>query len=181
MAELNKLTDRILDEAKQSANEILSSAKQKADKIIGNAKLQSDNKYKSIVEKGELEAESLKERLRSNANLKARDNELKAKQEVILKVYESALEDMKNIDDVKYVEYVKMNASFSSESVLVVQKERLQLIKSNFPEQKLAEDRFVEAGFIEIIGGIEKNFTFSSQLDYIKDDLQGEIAKILFK
>lgn len=181
MAELSKLTDRILDEAKRSADDILSEAKDKVKKIELSSENQCEAKYKSMVEKGAREAESLKERLVSNANLKARDGELKVKQEVIQRVFEAALKDMKEIGSEKYVEYIKNNLSFSEDSILVVQQDKLDVVKSVFPNVKVLEDRFTESGFIEVTGGIEKNYTFDTQLNYIKDEVQGEIAKVLFK
>lgn len=181
MAELSNLTNRILDEAKKSADEIVKSAELKSEKIIEKSKEDAKTSYDSIVGKGALEAENLKERLKSNAKLKARDNELNAKQEVIKKVFEEALEDMKNIDNEKLVSYIQNNASFSEGSLLVVQKDKLNFIKDRFPQLRVSEERFVESGFVEISGGIEKNFTFGTQIDYIKDEVQGEIAKVLFR
>ena len=98
MAELKKLTDKILEEAIGSRDDILRLAREKAKKIEDTSKSQAEAKYDQLVEKGKAEADTLKERLRSNAKLKARDNELKAKQETIAKVFESAIEDLKNID-----------------------------------------------------------------------------------
>lgn len=181
MAELSNLTNRILEEAKSLADETVKSAELKAENIMEKSNEQARLRYDSIVEKGTLEAENLKERLKSNAKLKARDNELNAKQKVIKRVFEEALEDLKNIDDEKLISYIQKNASFSEGSILLVQKDRLDLIKEKFPQSKVSEERFVDSGFVEISGGIEKNFTFSTQIDYIKDEIQGEIAKVLFR
>lgn len=181
MAELSNLTNRILEEAKSLADEIVKSAELKAENIMEKSNEQAKLRYDSIVEKGTLEAENLKERLKSNAKLKARDNELNAKQEVIKRVFEETLEDVKNIDDEKLISYIQNNASFSEDSILLVQKDRLDLVKEKFPQLKVSEERFVDSGFVEISGGIEKNFTFSTQIDYIKDEIQGEIAKVLFR
>lgn len=181
MAELSNLTNRILEEAKSLADEIVKSAELKAENIMEKSNKQAKLRYDSIVEKGTLEAENLKERLKSNAKLKARDNELNAKQEVIKRVFEETLEDVKNIDDEKLISYIQNNASFSEDSILLVQKDRLDLVKEKFPQLKVSEERFVDSGFVEISGGIEKNFTFSTQIDYIKDEIQGEIAKVLFR
>ncbi len=181
MAELSKLTDRILDEAKVQANQILEDARVKADKINQNSKKQAEQRYEDIVEKGRLEAENLRERLKSNAKLRARDNELKVKQEAIQKVFESALEDMKNIGDDELISYIEKNAAFSDESVLIVPQGKVNVVRDRLPQAKVSDERFASSGFIEISGGIEKNFTFDTQIDYIKDELQGEIAKVLFK
>lgn len=181
MAELNKLTDRILEEARLQADEIKKEAKEKVDRLNLNSKKQAEQKYSVIVEKGALEAENLKERLRSNANLRARDNELKVKQETIQKVFESALEDMKNIKDEELISYIEKNAGFSEESLIIVPKGKVDIVRRRFPNAKISDERFADSGFIEIAGGIEKNFTFDTQVEYIKDDIQGEIAKVLFK
>jgi len=181
MAELKKLTDKILEEAIGSRDEILKSAQEKAKKIEISSKSQAKAKYDQMVEKGRVEADTLKERLKSSANLRARDNELKAKQETIARVFSAAIEDLKNIDDNSYMEYIKKNASFSSNSQLVVMKDKLIGVKENFPQAQVAEDRFCETGFIELEDGIEKNFTFSTQMEYIKDEVQGKIARVLFE
>jgi|SRR3712207_309795 len=181
MAELKKLTDKILEEAIGSRDEILKSAQEKAEKIETSSKSQAKAKYDQMVEKGQIEADTLKERLRSSANLRARDNELKAKQETIARVFSAAIDDLKNIDDSSYMEYIKKNASFSSNSQLVVMKDKLIGVKENFPQAHIVEDRFCETGFIELEDGIEKNFTFSTQMEYIKDEVQGKIARVLFE
>ncbi len=181
MAQLSKLTDRIIEEAKVQADEIVKDARAKVEKIDQTTKKQAQQKYEAMVEKGALEAANLKERLKSNANLRARDSELRVKQETIQKVFESALEDMKNIKDEDLISYIEKNASFSKEATLIVPQGKLDLVKKKFPDLQISEDRFASTGFIEISAGIEKNFTFDAQIEYIKDELQGEIAKVLFK
>lgn len=181
MAELNKLTDRILAEAGEKAEQMISEAKAKIEKINQNANSQAQAKFDSLVEVGKRDAETLKERLKSNAHLKARDNELKAKQEVIKRVFDAALEDLKNISPEKYIEYVKTNALFAEDSVLVVTEVMHDAVVREFPEVKVLSDRYADTGFIEITGGVERNFTFSTQISYIREDIQGEIAGVLFK
>ena len=180
MAELNKLVDRILGEAEAEATKIKKEASDKADKIIQNSTKQAETRYNEIIEKGKLEAQTLKERMRSNANLRARDNELLAKQELIKKVIESALLDMKNIDDETLLSYIEKNASFKENSYLVVPENKVDMVRSRFGHANVSNERFVESGFIEVVGGIEKNFTFDAQMDYIKDEVAGELAKVLF-
>lgn len=181
MAELSKLTDRILEEAKMQANQILEDARAKVDKINQNSKRQAEQRHEAILEKGTLEVENLKERLKSNANLRARDNELRVKQETVQKVFQSALDDMKSIEDDELISYIKKNAEFSDESILIVPHGKANVIRESFPQAEVSDERFANSGFIEIIGGIERNFTFDIQIEYVKDELQGEIAKVLFK
>lgn len=181
MAELSKLTDRILAEADEKAKQIVSEANEKIDKINQNANSQAQSKFESLVEVGKREAESLKDRLRSNAHLKARDNELKAKQEVIQRVFEESLSELKNISPEKYLEYIKRNALLAEDSALVVTESMYPEVVKKFPDVDVLSDRYADTGFIEITGGVERNFTFSTQINYIREDIQGEIAGVLFK
>lgn len=181
MADLKRLTDKILEDARITGEDILKVAKEKAQKIQESSDAKARSKYDQMVERGQADAENLKERLRSNAKLKARDNELRAKQKTISGVFDAVLEDLKNIDDDKYIEYIKNNASFSGDSKLVVMKEKLSSVKDAFSQVQVIEDRFCETGFIELEGGIEKNFTFSTQIEYVRDEVQGKIASVLFE
>lgn len=181
MAELNKLIDRILGEANAEATKIKNEANEKAEKIIQNSTKQAELKYAEIIEKGKLEAENLKDRMKSNANLRARDNELLAKQELMKKVIESAILDLKSLDDETYLSYIEKNASFKEGSYLVVTKDKLDSVRNRFSNVEVSTERFAGSGFIEVVGGIEKNFTFDSQVEYIKDDIAGDLAKVLFR
>ncbi len=180
MAELNELIEKILNESEKEAEKILSIAKEKAKKIEENYKKEAEKKYNLLVEKGKTESLQLKEKLKSTAKLKARDRVLEEKQKIMKKVFEEVLEELKNIDSKKYISYLKKNMSSSKNKELVVMENKLDLVKENFEGVKISTDRFVETGFIEIVAGVEKNFTFNTQIEYIKDEMQGEVAKILF-
>ncbi|WP_101773576.1 V-type ATP synthase subunit E [Peptostreptococcus faecalis] len=180
MTDINNLTDKIIEEAKFLADEIISDAKQKAEKIESDSNKNIQSKYDSIIEKGKEEAQYLKERLKSNALLKARDNELDKKQQVIDRLYSSTLEDLKNMDIDTYIEYIRKNATLSDKSTLIVEKDKLNIVREKFPGANISLERYADSGFIEIVDGIEINGTFSAQLDYIKDEVRGELAKVLF-
>lgn len=180
MAELNKLIDKILEESQKESEKILNSAREKAKKIEENLKKESEKKYDLLIEKGKKESLQLKERLKSTAKLKARDNELSEKQKIITKVFVDVLEEMKSIDSKKYISYLKNNMGSSKKRELIVMKDKLDIVKEELKDVKISETRFVETGFIEIVGGVEKNFTFNAQIEYIKDEMQGKVAKILF-
>lgn len=57
----------------------------------------------------------------------------------------------------------------------------MDLVKSRLLNVKISDERFVESGFIEVVGGIERNFTFDAQMSYIKDEVAGELARVLFR
>lgn len=180
MADVNKLTEKIIDEAKNQSDKILSEADERVGKIEKNAKGQSEQNTALILERAEREAVAIKERLKSSAILRARDKELGAKQEVIDEIFRQSLEDLKNLDSDSYLEYIKGHFSFKKDSELVVTSSMVSIVKEKLSDVRVCSDRFVNSGFIEIDGGVEKNFTFETQLGYIKDDIQGELAKVIF-
>lgn len=180
MADISRLTEKIIDEAREQSDKILSEADEKVSKIENNARSQAEQSFAQIVKKAEQEAEIIKDRLRSSAVLRARDNELRAKQEVIKEVVRQGLEDLKNLDSKRYIEYIKNNFSFEKDSELVVTASMVKIVKEELSGVRVSSDRFVDSGFIEVSGGVEKNFTFETQLSYIKDEIQGELAKVIF-
>ena len=107
MSNLDNLVAEILQQAQKEANRIL--AKTKAENLEFTEK--EDKKIQRevdiIEQKSKEEAVSLKERILSNANLKSRDMILQAKEELVDKVLEKALERLKNIDKDKIISIMK--------------------------------------------------------------------------
>lgn len=180
MADINVLTDRIIQEAQAEAKLILDQARAQADQIVKDGQALSVKKSKEILKRGDKEAESIRERLRSGALLKSRDNQLKVKQELITKVFTETLESLKNLSEQDYINYIKKNVSESGKLKLVVTKDMVDQVKRDLPNYEVDQDRFVESGFLEVKEGIENNYTFETQLNFYKEELEGELAKILF-
>ena len=93
----------------------------------------------------------MKERVISNAELRVRDEKLKAKQIIINKVFEEAKKKLLKIDDKTYIEFLQNNIkglSLKGSEVLVVPEDMKERVKSLNLPIKVAEDETIDSGFI---------------------------------
>ena len=82
-----------------------------------------------------------------------------------------------------YLDYISKNidvSSFNGNKKLIVKKEYLNKVKEKFPNIKVEENEFVNSGFVIEENGIQENYTFEVKLDFMRDELEVEISKLLF-
>ncbi|GHU56773.1 hypothetical protein AGMMS49975_20770 [Clostridia bacterium] len=127
------------------------------------------------------EAERLKERAIGAARLEARNKKLGAKQKQIDKVFEKALEELNNLPKEDFVKFVKARID-AQKGDFIAYPEKYKLTAKDYAPATHYNggDREISGGFIVISGGIEQNNTFSSLIDFQKNDLEQEVIKILF-
>ena len=53
-------------------------------------------------------------------------------------------------------------------------------MKKEFKNAKIKENEFVSSGFIIEENGVQKNYTFEVKIDFMRDELEVEISKLLF-
>ncbi len=183
MSGLDNLTSKILNDAKEKADRIVKEAEEKAEEKY----IQGMKKYNSqkdiLEESGIRDRELTAERIKSSASLKARNEKLKAKQIVIEKVIDRLKNQLINMSEDEYINYLKNNidfSSFSKEKKLIVKKEYIDRIKTVFPNVNISDTEFVNSGFIMEENGIQENYTFEVKLDFMRDELEVEISKLLF-
>ena len=183
MSNLYNLTTKIINDAKEKAAEIERNAKETADEKYKSGMKKAYTKKDNILETGKRERELLSERIKSGANLKARDDKLKAKQTAIDKVIFKLKEKLVNMNENDYLDYISKNidvSSFNGNKKLIVKKEYLNKVKEKFPNIKVEENEFVNSGFVIEENGIQENYTFEVKLDFMRDELEVEISKLLF-
>ena len=114
MSNLDNLTSKIINDAKEKAAEIEQKAKETAEEKYKSGMKKAEEKKERILETGKRERELLSERMKSGANLKARDDKLKAKQEAIDKVILRLKEKLVNMSEREYLDYISKNIDVSS-------------------------------------------------------------------
>lgn len=184
MSNLDNLTQKILDEAKLKADEMIKESKTKSDGIINSRVKEANDQKVKILERADSEAALMKERVISNAELRVRDEKLKAKQEVINKVFKEAKERLLNIDEEMYIKFLQSNIkdlSLKGNEILVVPENMKERVKSLKLPVKVSEDETLGAGFIIKDEDSVLNFSFDSLVDYLREELETEIAQDLFK
>ena len=182
MSNLDNLTSKILNDAKIKADEIVKAAQktaaEKYKKEIGKYNSQKASLEESAVRDRDLAVE----RIKSGASLKIRNEKLKAKQIVIDKVIEKLKEKLANMKKQDYMNYLNQNIDKSSIAgkELIVKKEFADKVKQEFSTAKVKENEFVSSGFIIEENGVQKNYTFEVKIDFMRDELEVEISKLLF-
>lgn len=182
MSNLNNLISKILNDAKEEADKIVKSAEEKAKQKYDLEIKKVAAKKQTLVENARRERELLSDRIKSSANLKARNEKLKAKQIVIDKVINKLKTKLVNMNEKEYINYLNQNIDKKSITgkELIVKKEFLNKVKKEFPSAKVKENEFVTSGFVIEENGIQENYTFEVKLDFMRDELEVEISKLLF-
>ena len=182
MSNLDNLVAEILQQAQKEANRIL--AKTKAENLEftekENKKIQRE--VDIIEQKSKEEAVSLKERSVSNANLKSRDMILQAKEELVGRVLEKALERLKNIDKNSYSEFVEnilKSLKISKNAEIILTRKMKEEFGDEIFGYKVSDD-VVESGCSIKDGNLIYNNEFSNLLEFNKEDLEKEILKKIF-
>ena len=63
---------------------------------------------------------------------------------------------------------------------MIIKKKHYNKVKEVFPDVNVSDTEFVNSGFILEENGIQENYTFEVKLDFMRDELEVEISKLLF-
>ena len=199
MSNLENLAAKIIEDANIKAEAILKEAKENEILIVENKRKEAEVIKHQMLEKAKIEAVTVTKRIISNAQLTIRNEKLVAKQKMIDKVFACSLEKLLAMNDKEYLELIKryllsMPIVGNEEIILpgkyksLVSDEYLSEINASLKttgkigELKLSSDeRDIKSGFIVLKDGIEVNNTFDSLVNSLRDELEPEIVKELFK
>lgn len=195
MANINNLTSKILRDAEERKENILASAEEEKNKILSKKIAKAKELEKEIINKAEVEAKSRKERIISSASLKVRNNKLSAKQEVIKEVFEKSIDVLSSISGDDFLRFIKnsvLSLGVIGEQNLILNKEGMELVDLTFIydlNQALGDKGNIKlspnagnfkGGFILERNGIEINNTYEALVGSLKDELEFEVASVLF-
>lgn len=194
-----RIIRRILDDANSKAVAIKTAAKEKSTAVENEAKQKAARKQEQILEKACKEAEEQKRRIIGVAQLEARKELLAAKQELISEVFQKSLNQLVDMDERLYLATIRdlilKLVETGTETVLgsAIDRDRIPagfwkeinetLVKQGKKgELKLSADtREIRGGFILQAEGVEINCSFESLLEMKRDQLEPEVAALLFK
>ncbi|MDO4535621.1 MAG: V-type ATP synthase subunit E family protein [Clostridium perfringens] len=197
MSNLNNITSKIIKDAEEKRDEILNTAKAEGEDIVSKSVKKAKTLEVELIEKAKIEAKARESRVISNAKLKVRNNELKAKQDIIGKVFKEAVERLNSLSTLEYKEYI-LNTLNSldldgTETIIINEKDK-DIINNEFllslnnnlislgkkgEISVLANGRFT-GGFILDKNGIQINNTFESLVKSLRSELELEVTKVLF-
>ncbi|MCR4944831.1 MAG: V-type ATP synthase subunit E [Clostridium sp.] len=198
MSNVNNLTSKILQDAEERKAKILADAANEKASIIEKKTKEADSLEAQMLEKAKREAETAKERVISGAELKARNEKLKAKQVIIKEVFEKSIEELCKLDGERYIAFVKetiLSSGVAGDEKLVLNEEGKKFITEAVVNEinsglvskgkkgaitLSSETGNFKGGFILEKDGIEINNTFEALVNSLKEDLEFEVARELF-
>lgn len=198
MANLENLTSKILHDAKVQSEELVQNAENEKAKIISKKVAEANETASTGLDKAKSEAATRKERIISNAHLQARNKKLEAKGKVIETVFAKAVEDLSNLDSDKVLTYFKnaiLSMNIEGDEGIIVNEKTKNMVTADFVKEVNAElskagkkgeltlsneTREIKGGFILEKNGIEVNNTFEALVNSLKEDLEYEVANVLF-
>jgi V/A-type H+-transporting ATPase subunit E len=198
MSNLENLSSKIIEDAKIKAEAILKEAKDNEILTIGNRIKDAETLKHQMLEKAKIEADTLKQRITSSAQLSTRNEKLVAMQSMIDKVFAEALERLSAINDDEYLELLKrylLSMPIVGDEEIVLPMKYISVISDWYlldintelkalgkvGEIRLSSDgRNIKSGFIVTRNGIEINNTFESLVNSLRDELETEVVTVLF-
>jgi len=199
MAGADKLTERIISDARLKAEQHLKHAHEEADSILKSSAEEAERNRMRMLDNAKIEADEARKKMLSAAALDARKQKLKVKQEVIDLVFQKALEQLCSLPEDEYFNILaEMIASIiqNGTAEIVLCSADKQKYAGTFEQKinKLIKDkgskavvslssktRDIKGGFILKMGDIEVNSSFDALIRMKRDELEPEIVKILYK
>ncbi|MBU3108374.1 V-type ATP synthase subunit E [Clostridium gasigenes] len=198
MSSLNNIISKILKDAKDKNENIVSTANAEKDIIISK-KINSAKEIESeMAKKSQIEAKSRKERILSAAKLKVRDNKLGAKQGIIEDIFKTSIDKLCSSSKEDFKNFILnsvLSIKVDGDETLIVNEASINIIDEAFIKElnealkakgingdiKLSsQTREFNGGFILQKNGIEINNTYEALVDSLREELEAEVAGVLF-
>ena len=187
-----KIIDKILSDATHDAGEMLSEALKKAEALVAAKQSEADAEYDISVEEARKAGEEVVRRRLTVADLEVKKLLLSAKKQAVDEAFEESLKKLLALPKEEYTALVgSMIASAADDGDVVVisENDKNVLTKAFFDKisakigKKLTlSDTFGNfKGGVMLLGkGVDKNLTFESELALLRDEVEPEVAKIMF-
>ena len=190
---IEKITQRITADAQAEIDRVLGAAKEEAAQITARMTAEAEAVAAELAAKNEKAAAEHEERLVSAAQMEARKVQLAAKQDMLEKAYERALEKLCAMPAEQYAavlaELLVKASSTGSEAVIFSAEDREKVGKAAVEKansvsgKKLVlsdETQPIKGGFILKDQNVEVNCTFETLVRLQKAETAGAVAKKLF-
>ena len=193
MSNVKNITSKILKDAEAGKENILAAAEEEKNKILSKKASAANEIAQEILQKAEADAKSKKERVISSAKLKVRNNKLAVKQEIIDEVFEKSINKLTELSKEQFLNFVKnsiLSMNLTGKQTLILNETGLKFVDDSFINELNKEAKATIAlsktagnfkgGFILENNGIEINSTYEALVSSLRDELEFEVAKVLF-
>lgn len=199
---IEKITQRIDQDAQTEIDQILGDARHQAAEILARYEAQAQKEAEELQARGEKNAAEREERLASVAQMEAKKLMLATKQEMLDKAFALALEQLASLPEDEYIALLAALAAKAAatgrEQLIFSPKDRERVGEQVVAaaNEKLSQDgatemlagqltlseetRPMRGGFILSDGEVEVNCAFETLVRLQRSEVSGEVAKALF-
>lgn len=190
---IENITGKILAEAREQSEQVLKEAGDKSRAIIEKAEAQAEKIREEHEEKAEEDACLLKSRRTSVAELEVRKMKLAAKQALVSRCFDQALDKLANMEESEYLEFLAsaiLATGAEGGELLLNERDRKsigeKLVKKvneagMAGKLTLAEDSIdAKGGFVLRRGSVETNSTLETMVNGIRESATPDVVKTLF-
>ena len=196
MNNIESIVKKIADDAKLSAEQKIAEAQQEAQQIVSDYQAQADKIMQDAQAQAQKQASVIAERVESQSGQIRRNLMLQYKREAIEQAFQKSLEVLCAQDadkqvtllsdaavkylsaDAKVILNEKDKAAFGEKLVSEISR-KLQAANKNYSVSLSADAGSMQGGMILAEGSIETNLSYEILVKNIRDELEGEVAKVL--
>ncbi len=185
------IIEKIISDAEARANAILEEARLKADEIIATAAQECKEYLAKNKHEIDVATSEIAKRSETVAELDARKLGLGAKSKTLDLTYSLVLEKLRNLDK-KTLKALLLGMLDKAEGgdVVIISENEKDIVTSKVV-QDVAKKKGITLTLSEKFGdfdggmilsgkGVDKNLTFDAELDVLREDTEGRVAKELF-
>lgn len=198
MAGVDKIKDKILQDAESKSNEILEKARLQAKEIVEKAGIKAAQRAEEISKKTLHDINERKRIINSMVELEMRKDVLASKQESIESVFAAVMERLDSLEGKEYEQVMNdllLAASETGEEEVILSSEAKKKLSPDFLKNankaleqagkkgniKLSEEtRNISGGFVLKSQGVEINNSFEAIIRQYRDEIEPQVAAILF-
>jgi len=186
---IQDITNKILSDAKAEADKIIAENKSAIEKMTKEKDEKIVEAVKNVEEKGKAKEQKVKEQAEFQCRMLEKNATLKVKQELIDQVFETTKKDLAHLDDEKFVKLMTAlfkKAAKLEDAEIIASTDKKDLITKAAREsgraEKISEKHLPKGqeGFVLSSKTIEVNNTVDSLVETRREELEAEVANILY-
>ncbi|MBN1624015.1 MAG: hypothetical protein JXN10_01225 [Clostridia bacterium] len=194
MSGIDRITEKILSQAKMQAENRISYAEEEADKALKNLEKRFERTFEHELKRAEDQGKENADRIIANARLEGRKKKLSARQDTVMKVFDLVAERLAGLPKKEYMNFLCNLAlpvlDESDNMIILSEKDKkeigAELIKtlverSSGKKVGLSDETArTMGGLIVKSGDIQINLTLESILRLEREKLESDVVGILF-
>ncbi len=178
---IEKVKERVLEEARQKAKERIESANAEANEILKASLNQLKEKESELRAQLQAEVASINRREAAKAKLESKKLELTLRKDFVESIFSQAKEMLSGIPETERASHIKRllkkaNSEMKAEIIYCNKKDSKHIIGYKIKDAEITGGIIAESAD----GSLRADYSYEALLDQLKDSLLPELDKLLF-